>query len=120
MSDGIQSLTNIIRQQDEPQPEDCKKEQPLKTGDLTEISEPETVQGQHGRDALIHRIELVGGRYYRLRCRAMSEGKHPYLRVAHQAEYLSYIFAFDAAEAWAFRGEIPTMNDGRAVRVESR
>lgn len=120
MSDGIQSLTNIIRQQDEPQPEDCKKEQPLKTGDLTEISEPETVQGQHGRDGVIHRIEIVGGRYYRLRCRAITEGRHGYLRVEHSATYLSYLFSFDAAEAWAYRGEIPTTDDGRAITVESR
>lgn len=106
---AIESLVDIKRQQDEPQ-----------RGDLIAVTETETVEGQHQRDGVIHRVELVGGRYFRLRCRAMSEGKHPYMRVAHQAEYLAYVFAFDAAEAWAYRGEIPTMADGRAIRVESR
>ena len=107
---AIESLVDIKRQQDAPQ----------QRGDLIEVSEPETVHGQHQRDGVIHRVELVGGRYYRLRCRAMSEGKHPYMRVEHTATYPAYIFAYDAAEAWAWRGEIPTMDDGRAITVESR
>ena len=107
---AIESLVDIKRQQDEPP----KKEQPLRTGDLTEVSEPETVEGQHGRDALIHRIEFVGGRCFRVRCRELTDG---YMKVRHTAWYLAYIFSFDAAEAWAYRGEVPTTDDGRAVEV---
>ncbi|MDD9989021.1 MAG: hypothetical protein OXQ31_22310 [Spirochaetaceae bacterium] len=109
MSDTITTLHNIVRQQDKPP----KKEQPLNTGDLTEVSEPEAVPGQHGRDGMIHRIEFVGGRCYRLRCRELSDG---YMKVRHTAWTMSYIFAFDAAEAWAYRGEVPEVGS-RFVEV---
>ena len=115
--DRIESLIEIKRQQDQPPADEY---QPQQRGDLIGLSEPEVVPGQHQRDGVIHRVELVGGRYFRLRCRAMTAGKNGYMRVFHTATYLSYIFSFDAAEAWAYRGEIPTMSDGRAITVESR
>ena len=88
-----------------------KKAQPLAQGDITEVSEPETVHGQHQRDGLIYRVEFEGGRFYKLRCREAG-------RDAHVATYLAYIHSYDAAEAWAGRGEVPS-TDANAITVES-
>ena len=95
-----------------------KKAQPLRHGDITEISEPETVEGQHQRDGVIHRVEFVDGRYWRLRCRELG-GKNPYMRVEWTATYLSYVHAYGAAEAWAWRGEVPS-TEAQAITVEGR
>ena len=91
-----------------------KKAQPLRQGDITEVSEPETVEGQHQRDGVIHRVDYVGGRYYRLRCRQLNGAL---MRVRYTASYLSYVHAYDAAEAWAWRGEVPSVK-ANAITVE--
>ena len=97
-----------------------KKAQPLRHGDITEVSEPETVPGQHDRDGLIYRVEFVGGRFYKLRCRQLGGKQLPqYMRVLHTASYLSYIHTYDAAEAWAWRGEVPS-TEANAIMVEGR
>ena len=77
---------------------------------VVEISEVEVVAGQHGRDATIQRLEMMPPRTrFRVRCRELSA--HPdgaiYRDTRVTAWRMSYLSAYDAAEAWAWRGERP-------------
>ena len=75
--------------------------------DITE-TEIETVYGQHGRDAVIVKVEGPRITRYRLHCRASAYSIHGmYMDTRYTAWFTSYVAAFDAAEAWAYRGEIP-------------
>lgn len=71
-------------------------------------SEPETVHGQHGRDAQIVKVEGPRTRRHRLRCREQGTTIDgiTYLDTRHTAWFMSYLRAYDAAEAWAWRGEV--------------
>ena len=64
------------------------------------------------RDAVI--VTELGPREtrYKVRCRAArtpSDGRilHTRHEVLHVARFTSYLRAYDAAEAWAYRGEVP-------------
>ena len=71
-------------------------------------SEIEVVAGQHGRDATIHKVEGKRIRY-RVGCRELSA--HPDGDIYHDTRVTTwrptYLGAYDAAEAWAYRGERP-------------
>ena len=71
-------------------------------------SEPETVWGTHGRDAQIVKVQGPRVTRYKLRCRASAYSIHGmFMETRVTAWFTSYIRAYDAAEAWSWRGETP-------------
>ena len=73
-------------------------------------SEIEVVHGQHGRDATIQRLEIdPDGTRYRLKCRQATAPVNGYIAMDTKIATTerTYLSAYDAAEAWAWRGERP-------------
>ena len=77
-------------------------------GQFITESEPETVWGTHGRDAQIVKVQGPRVTRYKLRCRASAYSIHGmFMETRVTAWFTSYIRAYDAAEAWSWRGETP-------------
>ena len=77
---------------------------------MAHASEIEVVAGQHGRDATIQRLEIdPDGTRYRLKCRQATAPVNGYIAMDTKIATTerTYLSAYDAAEAWAWRGERP-------------
>ena len=77
---------------------------------VAHASEIEVVAGQHGRDATIQRLEIdPDGTRYRLKCRQATAPVNGYIAMDTKiaTTECTYLAAYDAAEAWAWRGERP-------------
>ena len=60
------------------------------------------------RDAVLVTVEGPGVTRYKVRCRAASTSIHGRIMdTRHVAWFGSYLKAYDAAKAWAYRGEVP-------------
>ena len=82
----------------------------IDAGEILSVSEVEVVRGQHGRNALIQKIEGErSSARYKVRCREQGRtcAGIAYMDVRITAWRTSYLSAYDAAEAWAWRGERP-------------
>ena len=88
--------------------------------DITE-TEIETVCGQHGRDAVIVKVEGPRVTRHKVHCRAASTSTSGsrYMDTRYTAWFTAYLKAYDAAEAWAWRGEVPS-TEAQAITVEGR
>ena len=79
-------------------------------GQFITESEPETVCVTHGRDAQIVKVEGPRVTRYKVHCRASAADINlgsTYMETRVTAWFTSYIRAYDAAEAWSWRGETP-------------
>ena len=65
----------------------------------------ETVSGQHGRDAVLVKVQGPRVTTYKVRCRAASNSILGTLMDTRYAAS-SYLKAYNAAEAWAWRREV--------------
>ena len=68
----------------------------------------ETVSGQHGRDAVLVKVQGPRVTTYKVHCRAASNSILGTLMDTRYAAWFdSYLKAYNAAEAWAWRREAP-------------
>ena len=89
----------------------CYGTLPAAKGDIVE-KRRETVPASctlNERDAVIVTVEGPRVTRYRVQCRSASttEDGSRYMDTQHTAWFTAYLKAYDAAEAWAYRGEIP-------------